>query len=83
MVHFDAFAQRHPVGQVGRVAPGVDGDVVAAVGECAREAGDVYVLATRVDAAEYGEGLACSETRAMSMVSGPSGPGDVSVGVLT
>jgi hypothetical protein len=56
VVHLDAVAQLHSARQVGRVAPGVDGDAVAAVGECAGEAGDVDVLPAGVDSAEGGEG---------------------------
>lgn len=50
-----AAGQRHPLGQRGRVAPGVDGDLVAAPGQLLRQARHVHVLASGVGAAERGE----------------------------
>ncbi len=55
MLDDGAAGQRHPVGQPGRVPPGVDGDLVAAPGQLLRQARHVHVLASGVGAAERGE----------------------------
>ena len=53
--HRDAGAGRHPFGQVGVVAPGVDVDLVAQPGQTEGQFGHVHVLPPSVRLAEGGE----------------------------